>query len=562
MRLNFPFTAVAGQQQLKLALSLAAVNPALGGVLISGPRGSAKSTLARGLADVMPEPEGQAHPFVNLPLSTSEEMLIGTLDLQKVLDDQSVAFQPGLLAKADGGVLYVDEVNLLPDSLVDLLLDVSASGVNVIERDGVSHSHRAEFILLGTMNPDEGELRPQLQDRFGLMVELSNQYSVAERVEIVRLREAFDQCPETFVAEYTEQQQQLSCQIASARGRLSTIGCDDHLRQMIAERCHTSGVDGLRADIVWYRAALAHAALSLRDGISETDINAVEELVLAHRRNEQNDSKPPSSGSPSGNNKPSTGQQQQSNAGDWGSMASEQQKTANLTKLSIVAEEQASPHSYPAQQSRAATKQKGFAVGRSAKRAQLGDKINWFTTLINNAGRWPLQSLRFQKRPSGRSVLNLVLLDTSASTLKNQLFGQAKAVVLQIAEQAYLAREELSILGFGNQQLSELMTRKRAPKQLRRFLDDIPAAGGTPLREILLHAADLQAKVLKQNPTLSLRTYLITDGRTTQSFDDVQLQGSVMVIDIEQSAVKRGKAPYIADVLRADYFPLATTFSV
>lgn len=171
---NYPFCAVAGQHEFKLALILNAINPAIGGVLVSGPRGCAKSTLARGITDILPD----AHDLVTLPLGASEEMLVGTLDLQQVLAEQKVTFNPGILAKADNGVLYVDEVNLLADSLVDLLLDVSASGINYVERDGISHQHLSRFILLGTMNPDEGELRAQLLDRFGLSVELSGQNSI------------------------------------------------------------------------------------------------------------------------------------------------------------------------------------------------------------------------------------------------------------------------------------------------------------------------------------------------------------------------------------------------
>ncbi|MBW6128305.1 AAA family ATPase, partial [Pseudomonas aeruginosa] len=201
---HYPLSAVVAADELKLALCLAAVDPAIGGVLIEGPRGMAKSTLARGVAELLPAGE-----FVTLPLGASEERIVGSLDLDAALGEGRARFSPGVLAKADGGVLYVDEVNLLPDHLVDLLLDVAASGVNLVERDGISHRHPARFVLIGTMNPEEGELRPQLLDRFGLNVRLDTQPPPAERAEIIRRRLAFDADPQAFVERWEGQQDTL-----------------------------------------------------------------------------------------------------------------------------------------------------------------------------------------------------------------------------------------------------------------------------------------------------------------------------------------------------------------
>ncbi|WP_085639079.1 MULTISPECIES: ATP-binding protein [unclassified Pseudomonas] len=279
---HFPLSAVVGADDLKLALCLTAIDPKIGGVLIEGPRGMAKSTLARGLADLL-----NGGQFVTLPLGATEERLVGTLDLDAALGEGRAQFSPGVLAKADGGVLYVDEVNLLPDHLVDLLLDVAASGTNLIERDGISHRHSAKFVLIGTMNPEEGELRPQLLDRFGLNVALGGHTAPAERGQIIRRRLDFDSDPEGFCAQWEGEQQALRERCRSARDSLADIPLDDDALAQITERCFAAGVDGLRADLVWLRAARAHAAWRGAGAIEGQDIDAVAEFALRHRRRVQ-----------------------------------------------------------------------------------------------------------------------------------------------------------------------------------------------------------------------------------------------------------------------------------
>lgn len=276
---HFPLSAVVGADDLKLALCLASIDPKIGGVLIEGPRGMAKSTVARGVADLLAS--GQ---FVTLPLGATEERLVGTLDLDAALGEGRAQFSPGVLANADGGVLYVDEVNLLPDHLVDLLLDVAASGTNLIERDGISHQHSARFVLIGTMNPEEGELRAQLLDRFGLNVVLDGHTAPAERGQIIRRRLDFDSDPQAFCAQWETLQQQLRERCQQARDRLAAIALDDGALAQITERCFAAGVDGLRADLVWLRAARAHAAWRGALAIADEDIDAVAEFALRHRR--------------------------------------------------------------------------------------------------------------------------------------------------------------------------------------------------------------------------------------------------------------------------------------
>lgn len=275
----FPFTALIGQPLLRQALLLAAVDPAIGGVLITGPRGTAKSTAARALAALLP-----GAPFLTLPLAASLEQVVGTLDLEGALQDGGVRLAPGLVARAHQGVLYVDEVNLLPDALVDALLDVAASGVNTVERDGISHQHAARFVLVGTMNPEEGELRPQLLDRFGLSVTLENPSDGQLRAAITRARLRFDADPAALAHAHAVQQRELVTAIQRARAALADLAWSDEVLHHAAEHALAAAVDGLRADLVMLRAARALAALQGRAAVTVADVDAVAELALGHRR--------------------------------------------------------------------------------------------------------------------------------------------------------------------------------------------------------------------------------------------------------------------------------------
>lgn len=316
-RVVFPFTAIVGQEEMKLALLLNVIDPKIGGVMIMGDRGTGKSTTIRALADLLPEiPVVANDPFnsdpndpdlmsdevrqildqggeipvdhkkvqmVDLPLGATEDRVCGTIDIEKALSEGVKAFEPGLLAKANRGILYVDEVNLLDDHLVDVLLDSAASGWNTVEREGISIRHPARFVLVGSGNPEEGELRPQLLDRFGMHAEIHTVKEPALRVQIVEQRAEFDQNPPEFLAKHQPEQEALQQQIVNAQNLLPSVTLDYDHRVKISEICSELDVDGLRGDIVTNRAAKALTAFEGRTEVTVDDIKRVITLCLRHR---------------------------------------------------------------------------------------------------------------------------------------------------------------------------------------------------------------------------------------------------------------------------------------
>jgi magnesium chelatase subunit I len=313
----FPFSAIIGQEEMKLALQLNVIDPKIGGVMIMGDRGTGKSTTIRAIADLLPkidivkgdpfnshptdlelmssevleryrnnetlETEGIKIPMVDLPLGATEDRVCGTIDIEKALTEGVKAFEPGLLAKANRGILYVDEVNLLDDHLVDILLDSAASGWNTVEREGISIRHPARFVLVGSGNPEEGELRPQLLDRFGMHAEIRTVKDPVLRVRIVEERTSFDLNPQEWLDKYKDEQDAVTQRIINAQGLISDMEIDYELRVKISEVCSLLDVDGLRGDIVTNRAAKAYAAFNNRNTVTVDDIKAIITLCLRHR---------------------------------------------------------------------------------------------------------------------------------------------------------------------------------------------------------------------------------------------------------------------------------------
>ncbi len=326
MALTFPFSAIVSQDEMKLAILVSAIDPSIGGVLVFGDRGTGKSTAVRALAALLPKmravvgcrygcdpdasntncPDCTALrarktpltsrlipvPVVDLPLAATEDRVVGALDLERALSQGVKAFEPGLLARANRGFLYIDEVNLLEDHLVDLLIDVAASGENVVEREGLSVRHPARFVLIGSGNPEEGELRPQLLDRFGLSVEVKTPEGLAERVEVVRRRDAFERDPQGFTDQWKKEDERIRRRIVAARKRLDAVDIPDAARARAAQLCMALGTDGLRGDLTLIRTARAYAALEGDASVRDEHLRKVAAPALRHRlrRNPLDDS--------------------------------------------------------------------------------------------------------------------------------------------------------------------------------------------------------------------------------------------------------------------------------
>lgn len=598
----FPFGAVLGQERLKLALALCAVDPGIGGVLVRGPRGVAKTTLARGFAELLPG------SFVELPLGASEERVTGSLDLSRALGQGDVQFAPGLLAQAHDGVLYVDEVNLLPDALVDLLLDAAATGRNVVERDGVSHAHAARFVLIGTMNPEEGELRPQLLDRFGLSVAADGALSPAERSAVVLRRLDFERDPEAFAARFALEQQALIARARAARERVGELPFAGPAVAHAAELCHAAGVDGVRADLAMLRAARAHAAWHDRGEIRVSDVDAVAELALAHRRRSSRggasappggEAAPGSAAGPGarGGQGPASGEaasggSQRAGGETTASAAGRQSRHESRDSAAHATEGARSGGAGPASRERsgrsvlppsavraseppalprwflAPPEPRRAVAPRAVQRRVRGahpagqGAIDWFATLGRSVdgrcarSRPTLADLRRRPRRLARGGTWVVALDCSASMLQHRALGWAKGAARALAASAARGRAHVVLLSFGRDDARLEAASRAAPGTLERAIVGLGAAGGTPLRR----AVQLGLRLAAAAPSAGERRFvLFTDGRSRDDVSGLAAahpQVESTVVDCELGPVRLGRARPIADRLAARYVHL------
>jgi magnesium chelatase subunit D len=581
---TYPLSAVVGQDDLKLALLLHAVDPKLGGVLIRGEKGSGKSTAARALATLL----GDDAPFVELPIGATEDRVVGTLDLEGALLEGRSRLRPGLLAAAHGGVLYVDEVNLLPDHLVDVLIDAAAFGVNRIERDGLTAEHPSRFVLVGSMNPEEGELRPQLLDRFGLAVEVRAPREPGLRTEVVRRRLAFDADPDAFADRFADDEERLRAAIADAADILGDVVVPDDVLALTSRLCAELDAEGLRADLVLARGAAAAAALDGRKEATADDVVRLAPLALAHRRRrgpldapglspdeladaleraavepdlsadgrdqaeaapppQLQDPRPASPGVSLGlkTHRPS-GVLGRRNRGltDRGGIVAARPSPEGVTDIALAATVQA------AAVRRAAAEGAGPVVARS--------------------------DLRQAVREARTANLVVLCVDASGSMGADRRMEAAKGAALSLLLDAYQRRDRVALVTFAGEEARVALRPTGSVEVAQARLADLPTGGRTPLGPGLRVALDVVRAAGHRDPDRRPVIVVVTDGRATSAgrsptgapladptgaalaaATEIAAAGiEALVVDAETGDVRLGLARQLAETMGAYYTAL------
>ncbi|MGH3678583.1 MAG: magnesium chelatase subunit D family protein [Mycobacterium sp.] len=599
----YPFSAIVGHDRLRLALVLCAVRPEIGGVLIRGEKGTAKSTAVRGLAHVLAAAgaaeaatsDRAAGHLVELPIGATEDRVVGSLDLQRVLRDGEHAFSPGLLARAHGGVLYVDEVNLLHDHLVDVLLDAAAMGRVHVERDGVSHSHEARFVLIGTMNPEEGELRPQLLDRFGLTVDVHASRDVEVRADVIRQRMAYEADPVAFARSYAAQDAELARRIAAARASIGEVELPDTELRRIAALCAAFDVDGMRADLVVARTAVAHAAWRGVDTVAEEDIRVAAELALPHRRRRDPFDDPgldpdalddamaqaqDSADDPDPEPDPPGGGGESAPADD---RAAPQGNSSSATRPSVAPSGVFRTRTLvvpgvgegaPGRRSRA--RNRTGTVVSSTSEPDEGHGVHVFATLLAAAQR---QQRPGRPRPAPDDVRrairegregNLVIfvVDASGSMAARDRMAAVSGATLSLLRDAYQRRDKVAVITFRQQQATVLLPPTSSVHIAGRRLARFDTGGKTPLAQGLLTARDVVVREKARDRARRSLVVVLTDGRATGGPDPLgraQVAAArlvaegvaAVVVDCETSYVRLGLAERLAGHLGAPSVRLA-----
>ncbi|WTO38035.1 putative cobaltochelatase [Streptomyces achromogenes] len=637
MSTPYPFSAIVGQDDLRLALLLNAVSPAVGGVLVRGEKGTAKSTAVRALSALLPEVavvpgcrfscdpaapdpacpdgphearEGTKRParMVELPVGASEDRLVGSLDIERALAEGVKSFEPGLLAQAHRGILYVDEVNLLHDHLVDVLLDAAAMGASYVEREGVSVRHAAKFLLVGTMNPEEGELRPQLLDRFGLTVEVAASREPDQRVEVVRRRLAYDDDPAGFAAKWAQEEAAVRQRIVAARELLPQVRLGDAALRQIAATCAAFEVDGMRADIVMARTATALAAWAGRTDVLAEDVRQAALLALPHRRRrapfdapgldedkldetleqysgddgDGGDDEPDPDG-PGGGGQPAPdsgpqgdggeaarpeagegGQPQASGAGEQSAVRATEPFRTKVLSVPGIGEGAAG------RRSRARTEH-GRTTGARRPQGTL-TKLHLAATVQAAAPHQRARGrsgpglvvrrddLRQATREGREGNLVLFVVDASGSMAARQRMSAVKGAVLSLLLDAYQRRDKVGLVTFRGTSAEVALPPTSSVDAAAARLETLPTGGRTPLAAGLLKAHEVLRVERLRDPARRPLVVVVTDGRATGGPEPVALAGRAarlfaaeqvasVVVDCESGPVRLGLAGQLAGEL-------------
>jgi magnesium chelatase subunit D len=638
---QFPFSAVVGSDDMALALILTTISPEVGGVLVRGEKGTAKSTIVRALAAVLPpievvsgdrfstdpadraplSPDGpfpanaptESRPvrLVELPVGATEDRVLGSLHLERALSEGRAEYEPGLLAKAHRGILYVDEVNLLHDHLVDLLLDAAAMGRSTVERDGVSVEHAARFVLVGTMNPEEGELRPQLLDRFGLTVEVAAPRDPALRVEVVRRRMAYDADPDAFAARWAEDERALTDRILAAQKLVAGVELSDAALLTIAELCAAFDVDGMRADIVTARTAVAHAAWHERSSVTTDDIRAAARLALPHRRRRNpfdapgldedlldevlGDDEPepdpdpdpepdPEPGPPGGGESTETGDGGFETGASAPSSTTGADSTGAPSSTTVGAGATYRPKLFTVRGTGAGEAgRRSRAITESGRRigASIGGRGPIHLTETVRAAaphqvargrtsgrlRFRSEDLRVATREGQESNLVLFCVDASGSMAARKRMEQVKTAILSLLLDAYQRRDKVGLVTFRGDVADLALPPTHSVDIAAARLEVLPAGGRTPLAEGLLEAARVLQLERIRDPRRRPLLVVVTDGRATSGTHAVERSRQAagllaaagvdsLVIDCESGALRLGLAQFLAEQLRAEHVPI------
>lgn len=648
-RLAFPFPALVGQERLKRALLLNTISPEIGGVLIRGEKGTAKSTAVRGLASLVPAIEvvvgcpyscdphdtdllcpactaavAAAEPLtssrrqvsiVELPIGATEDRVLGTLNIERALQRGERHFEPGLLARANRGIVYIDEVNLLSHHLVDILLDAAVTGINHVEREGISFSHPARFVLIGTMNPEEGELRPQLLDRFGLAVDVTGTPDPEARMEVVKRRIAFEQDPAAFCRAWQAEEAAERARLQQARALLPTVMLSEELLRLIAQICLACGVDGMRADIVIYKTARALAASAGRTQVSEEDVRQAAEMALLHRLRrqpfdtpqtgmdtlhnvvQQHQSSPSSSYSPASSSSPP----------DTSSSTQGQADCEAPQKTQSAAEEPVFPvgDPFPVRplrtpvsgrriQHRPSVGTRSLSQTESGAGRYTGSRLpcrplqRWEDVALDATLRTAAvqQHARSSQSPPGNAVgfilhpsdlrekireakarnLILFVLDASGSMGVEKRMIATKGAVLSLLRDAYQRRDTVGCISVRGQRAELVLSPTNSVEQAERYLRDLPTGGRTPLSHGLALAKQTIMQGGQHSSKVEPLLVLVSDGRANVAqhanqdplaeakmvAEEIHRLGtSSLVIDTETGFVRFGLAQEISAALAA-----------